>query len=182
MDEQFEKRSAARRKALAKMSPERRREIALKSAETRRRNGTDRPPPEKRAEIRAKHLETLRRNRAARAMAMTPEERLAAVVRRHERYAAAARRGWRTRRRNAGLGPGPAEPTTLARLYERDVEWLRAMFGPDVKRGVRAAIEGLQFLMEEIRFRWTGDGWTLGAGMPVEAPTEPPPASTYPDA
>ncbi len=166
---EFEKRSAARRKALAKMSPERLREIALKSAETRRRRGHDRPPPEKREERRQRYVATLRRNRAAALAALSPEERRAAVIRRHERFAAAARRGWQTRRRNAGLRPGPAEPTTLVRVYARDTEWLRAMFGPDVKMSLRTALEGLQLVMG---FRWTGDGWTLG-GEAAHGPQEP---------
>ena len=183
MDYTFERRSAARRKGLAKMGPERLREVAAKTWAKRRANGTDRPPPEKRAEIRAKHLETLRRNRAARAMAMTPEERMAEVVRRHERYAAGARRGWRTRRRNAGLDPArPAEAATVARLYVADVEALRSYFGPDVKRSVRAALEGMALAVEVGAIRWTGDGWALGAGRPVEAQREPPPASAYPEA
>lgn len=123
---------------------------ARKGWATRRARGTDKPSPEKREAIREKFVQSLRRNRAARAAAMSPEERLADVVRRHEAMSAAARRGWVGRRERAGLPPGRAERAVVVRLYARDVEELERLGGTAraglrkllrVMRSVRAAFE-----------------------------------------
>jgi hypothetical protein len=148
MNYPFEKRSAARKKGLARMGPERLREAARKAWETRRRNGTDKPRPEQRAAIREKFRETLRRNRAARAAAMTPEERVAEVMRRHERMSAGARRGWIGRRERLGLPPGRTEAGKSVRLYAADVAELERI-GGTARAGVRRLLRLVRVLREE---------------------------------
>lgn len=96
-----------------------------------------------RLEIEAKRQATIAANlalRAARLAALTPEQRAAEFAARSARRREAARRGWITRRRNAGLPDGPAEPTQLCRLYLADFAALRQL-APDPKAAVRQLLE-----------------------------------------
>ncbi len=65
-----------------------------------------------------KWRESFQRNRQARRAALSPEERRELVRRERERFVAAAKRGWTTRRAGLGLD-GPAERTVAERASGR---------------------------------------------------------------
>ena len=110
--------------------------------------------------------------------AMSQEERLAEVRRDHAARSSWARRGWRTRRANAGQGPGPVEASKPVQVFLRDLELARSL-APDAKpaQAFRVVVDGLRLAMENGAVRWTGTGWTLGAQRPQDAPTTPSPPS-----
>lgn len=63
----------------------------------------------------------------ARRLAMSPEEREAAAAREREVYHRRSVEGWRTRRRNQGLPPGPAPRAVWVRMYADDLPRLRSL-------------------------------------------------------
>ncbi len=91
-----------------------------------------------------KKAESTRLNRLARRALMTPAEREAAAEREFEWRSRQARSGWITRRKNAGLPPGPVPPCKAVRLYLDDVRTLERMFpGCKPREALRALLREL---------------------------------------
>lgn len=115
----------------------------------------------------AKAAEWMRARRAkARAAvwnALDEEGRRELLARRSAARREACRRGWVTRRKNAGMPPGPAERTRVVHVYRRDLAEA-ARYDPDPKRGLRMMLEGLALAVEAGAVVWTGEGWRLGDG------------------
>lgn len=157
------------------------RAAALAAWARRRAEGRDHPAQTRSAETTRKRVETMRRHRAERMGAMSQEERLAEVRRDHAARSSWARRGWKTRRENAGLPAGPVEASKPVQVYVADLAFARSL-APDAKpaRAFRVVVAGLRMAMEAGAVRWTGEKWELGTERPQEAPTVPPPPSTRP--
>ena len=109
---------------------------------------------------------------------MSDAERVEEVRRDHATRSGWARKGWKTRRANAGQGPGPVEASKPVQVFLRDLELARS-FAPDAKpaQAFRVLVDGLRMAMESGALRWTGEKWELAAGRPQDAQTPPPPPS-----
>lgn len=146
---------------------QRQREAARAAWVRRRAEGRDHPTPTRNAETQAKRLASLRRNRAERMAALSPEERAEEVRRDHATRSVWARKGWKTRRENAGLPAGPVEASKPVQVYVADLAFARSL-APDAKpaRAFRVVVAGLRMAMEVGAVRWTGEGWELGTAAP----------------
>lgn len=111
--------------------------------------------------------------------ALSPEERAEEVRRDHATRSVWARKGWKTRRENAGLPPGPVERSKPVQVRQRDLELAQSL-APDAKpaEAIRTAMDGLRLAMASGVVAWTDGKWELGAGRLLDAMPEPPPAST----